>query len=81
MRATFTYTSARVLLFVAALGILYLVGARGLLLVALALLISGVISLVVLSRHRDAMSGAIMTRIGNFRQRLDEGSRREDDSD
>jgi hypothetical protein len=81
MRATFAYTCARLLLFAAALGVLYLVGARGWLLVALALVVSGVISLTVLSRHRDAMSGAIVTRLGSFRQRLDEGASREDDDD
>jgi preprotein translocase subunit SecG len=49
-----------------------------LLLVALALVVSGIISLVLLSRQRDAMSGAITSRLGNFRHRLDEGSSRED---
>jgi Protein of unknown function (DUF4229) len=79
MRATFTYSLARILLFVATLGILYLVGARGLLLIAAALVISGIISFVVLSRQRDAMSGVIASRIGGFRHRLDEGTRAEDD--
>jgi len=79
MRATFAYTIARILLFAAVLGILYVVGARGWLLLPLAVVISGVISLTALSRQRDAMSGAISTRIGDFRQRIDEGSRREDD--
>jgi hypothetical protein len=79
MRATFAYTAARILLFAATLGLLYLVGARGLLLVALALVISGIVSFVVLSRQRDAMSGVIASRIGGFRERLDEGARVEDD--
>jgi hypothetical protein len=79
MRATFTYSLARILLFAATLGILYLVGARGLLLIAAALVVSGIISFVVLSRQRDAMSGVISSRIGGFRQRLDEGTRAEDD--
>jgi hypothetical protein len=79
MRATFAYTIARILLLAAVLGILYLVGARGWLLLPLAVVISGIISLTALSRQRDAMSGAITTRIGDFRRRLDEGSRREDD--
>ena len=79
MRATFAYTLARILLFAVTLGLLYLVGARGLLLVALALVISGIISFVVLSRQRDAMSGAIASRIGGFRERLDQGTRVEDD--
>ena len=81
MRATFVYSLARFLLFAAALGLMYLAGARGLLLVGLALVISGIVSFVVLSRLRDTMSGAITSRISSFRERLDEGSRAEDDDD
>jgi cell division protein FtsW (lipid II flippase) len=79
MRATFAYSVARILLFVVALGLLYLAGARGLLLAGLALVVSGIVSFIVLSRLRDRMSGAITSRIGRFRDRLDEGSRAEDD--
>jgi hypothetical protein len=79
MRATFAYSLARFLLFVVALWLVYLAGARGLLLFGLALVISGIISLIVLSRLRDVMSGAITSRISSFRGRLDEGSRAEDD--
>jgi Mn2+/Fe2+ NRAMP family transporter len=86
MRATLAYTSARILLLVASLILLYLVGARGLLLLALACVVSGIASFVVLSRQRDRMSGALLGRIMNgkqraagFRARLDEGARAEDD--
>jgi Mn2+/Fe2+ NRAMP family transporter len=86
MRATLAYTTARILLFVASIILLYLVGARGLLLLALACLVSGIASFVVLSRQRDRMSGALMGRIKNgprrmagIRARLDEGARAEDD--
>jgi Protein of unknown function (DUF4229) len=79
MRATFAYTTARILLFVAVLCLLYLAHVRGVLLLGLGVLISGLISFVLLSRQRDAMSGAITSRIGSFRQRLDEGTRAEDD--
>jgi hypothetical protein len=79
MRATFAYSLARLLLFAVAFELMYLVGARGLLLFGVALVISGIISFVVLSRLRDAMSGAITSRISSFRERLDEGSRAEDD--
>jgi Mn2+/Fe2+ NRAMP family transporter len=78
MRATFAYSLARFLLFAAAFGLVYLAGARGLLLFGLALVISGIISFVVLSRLRDTMSGAITSRISSFRERLDEGSQAED---
>jgi Mn2+/Fe2+ NRAMP family transporter len=79
MRATIAYTTARILLFVAATGLLYLIGARGLLLLALALLVSGIVSYVVLSKQRDAMSGAIIRRFRSLRSRLDEGARAEDE--
>jgi hypothetical protein len=78
MRATVAYTSARILLFVVSLILLYLAGATGLLLIALALLVSGIASFVLLSRQRDSMSAALATKIGNFRSRLDEGTRAED---
>jgi Mn2+/Fe2+ NRAMP family transporter len=82
MRSAIAYTSARILLFVAAAGLLYLVGARGLLLLGLALLVSGIASYVLLSRQRDAMSGAIASRLSGLRglgRRLDAGTRAEDD--
>jgi NADH:ubiquinone oxidoreductase subunit 2 (subunit N) len=81
MRATVAYTTARILLFVAAAGLIYLAGARGLLLIGLALLLSGAASYVLLSRQRDAMAGALSRRLGSFRSRLDDGARAEDRKD
>ena len=78
MRATFAYTTARILLFVAATCLIYLAGARGLLLVGLALVVSGAASYVLLSRQRDAMAGALGRRLGSFWSRLDAGARAED---
>ena len=78
MRATFAYTAARILLFVAATFLIYLAGARGLLLIGLALLVSGAASYVLLSRQRDAMARALSRRLGSFRSRLDAGTRVED---
>jgi Mn2+/Fe2+ NRAMP family transporter len=86
MRATIAYTSARILLLVISLILLYLVGARGLLLLALAFVVSGISSFVLLSKQRDVMSGALMARIkngrqraGGFRARIEEGARAEDE--
>lgn len=86
MRATLAYTSARILLLVIAMILLYLAGARGLLLLALAFVVSGILSFVLLSRQRDVMSGALLTRIRNgreraatLRNRIEEGTRAEDD--
>ena len=79
MRATLAYTAVRFLLFIVAAGLIYLAGARGLLLIALALLASGVASYVLLSRMRDKMAGSISRRIDSVRSRLDQGARVEDD--
>jgi hypothetical protein len=88
MRTTLAYSSARILLLVVSLILLYLIGARGLLLLALAFLVSGIASFVLLSRQRDRMSGALMARIksrrgrgrvAGFRARLEEGAGAEDD--
>jgi Protein of unknown function (DUF4229) len=86
MRSTLAYTSARILLLVVSIILLYLVGARGLLLLALACVVSGIASFVLLSRQRDVMSGALTNRIRNgqgrvarFRDRIEEGARAEDD--
>src|SRR5258708_14044144 len=78
MRSTIAYTTARILLFVVVTGLLYLAGAQGLLLLGLALLISGIISYVLLSRQRDAMSSAITSRLQGFRGRLDSATRAEE---
>ena len=86
MRATLAYTCARILLLVVSVILLYLVGARGLLLLALAFVISGIASFVLLSRQRDAISRVLSARIGSgrgrlaeYRARIDEGARAEDD--
>ncbi len=79
MRATFAYTTARILLVVAATGLIYLAGARGVLLLGLALLVSGAASYILLSRQRDAMAGALTRRLTSVRSRLDAGTRVEDE--
>lgn len=82
MRAVLLYTLSRLLLFAATFGVLYLLGARGFLAIALAVLISGLIAFVLLSRQRDALSGAVtgmVRRTRDFGSRLDEGAAAEDD--
>ena len=66
-------------MFAVAVGLIYLAGARGLLLIALALLVSGAASYVLLSRMRDSMAGSINRRIESVRSRIDQGTRVEDD--
>jgi len=88
MRPTLAYTSARIVLLVVSAVLLYLAGARGLLLLALAFVVSGIASFVLLSRQRDQMSGSLMTRLKGgrprgpgWRARLEEGARAEDEDE
>ena len=88
MRNALFYTVSRLLLFVVVLLLLDLAGARGLLLVALALLISGLLSYVLLSRQRNSMASSLSGRLGartrqtrSFRERLNDGTRAEDTDD
>jgi len=78
-------------MFVVSTVLLYLVGARGLLLLLLACLVSALASYVLLSKQRDRISGSLTARLGTgrlrsgqprmqgFRARLEEGARAEDD--
>jgi Protein of unknown function (DUF4229) len=88
MRTGLAYTSARILFLVISLVVLYLAGARGFLLLALAFLVSALASYVLLSRQREKIAGALnrrLDRVGakaaEFRERLDEGAAAEDTDD
>jgi hypothetical protein len=86
MRTGLAYTSARILLLVISVVLLYLAGARGILLLALAFVISALASYVLLSRQREVLAGALNRRLGRvtakaaeFRQRIDDGAAAEDE--
>jgi uncharacterized membrane-anchored protein len=78
MRATLFYSVLRLGLFALAFVLLLWAGLRGLLLLGLAALVSGVISYFVLTPQRAAMSGVISRRVSGFRHGLDAGTRAED---
>jgi membrane protein implicated in regulation of membrane protease activity len=78
MRATLYYTALRLGLFAVALGLLYLAGARGILLAGVAAVVSAIVSYLILGRYREAMAGSISQRITNARERLDDGTSAED---
>jgi hypothetical protein len=86
MRAFMVYNGARLGLFVVALGVLDLIGVRGLLLFALALVISGILSYILLSGLRDKISQSVdgrmrraRAKVGDIRERIEEGASAEDD--
>jgi hypothetical protein len=78
MRYVLIYSLSRLALFAATAGVLFLVGARGLLLLALAILVSGIISYLLLSRQRDAVSSSVTERASRIRDNLADGTARED---
>lgn len=83
MRAFVQYTAARFALFIACWGILWLVGAKGVLGVLLALVISGLISYVVLDKLRNRfatdLSGRVRNSFQDFRARFAAGKAAEDE--
>gem|GEM_PF-2398029 len=90
------YTSARLVLFIVTATVLALLGMKGIGLLLVALVVSGLLSYVLLSRMRDAVSVAVTQRVGTrprapqpgrkrglpgLWQRLDERTRAEDEAD
>jgi UPF0716 family protein affecting phage T7 exclusion len=80
------YTSARILMFGVAVIILYAVGARGILLLALGLVVSALASYVLLNKQRTIIAdklngnlGKAGSKVTEFRQRLEEGTSAEDE--
>jgi hypothetical protein len=78
MRSVIFYTLARLAIFAATAGVLALFGARGFLLLLMALLISGVVSYVLLSAQRDRMSAAVTGGFRGQRQKFRKSLTKED---
>ena len=86
------YTSARILIFGCAVILLYVAGARGVLLLFLGLVISALASYILLNRQRQLIAGKLNGRLGRvgakatakaseFRERLEEGTKAEDEEE
>jgi hypothetical protein len=82
------YTSARILMFGCAVILLYVAGARGVLLLALGLVISALASYILLNKQRaiiaDRLNGRLSkagSKVTELRERLDDGSKAEDEAD
>jgi UPF0716 family protein affecting phage T7 exclusion len=81
------YTSARILMFGCAVILLYVAGARGVLLLFLGLVISALGSYVLLNKQRSIIADKLNGRLGKagakvteLRERLEEGTQAEDAS-
>jgi UPF0716 family protein affecting phage T7 exclusion len=86
MRTLIPYTAARILMFGIAVMILYWAGARGLLLLALGLVISALASYILLSKQRQILADRLNSRLSKvgakateFRERLEDGTKSEDE--
>ncbi len=78
MNPFISYTLARLGLLAVTLGIGYLFGLRGPLLIILGFLGSGLISLVLLNSQRSQLGGRISGYFSGINQRLDANTRKED---
>lgn len=78
-RAFVVYTLLRILLLVAVGGLLYLLGARGLVLIILAFLVSGALSLVWLDKPRSQASQGLGRAIGKINDKIDAAAAKEDE--
>jgi uncharacterized membrane protein len=78
MRATMAYTLLRLLLFFAVVLVLALFGVHGITLLVVALVVSSIISLPLLTKLRDRMSASLSGKIDGFQSRLDDGTKAED---
>jgi len=88
MRTLIPYTAARILMFGIAVMILYWAGARGLLLLALGLVISALASYILLNKQRQILADRLNSRLSKvgskaseFRERLEEGAKSEDEDE
>ncbi len=72
------YTALRALILVGTAGLLFVAGLRSWLLLLVAVLLSGFISIFALRRQRDEASSALSNRLTRINQRLDEHASAED---
>ena len=75
------YTASRFGVLIVVLGVLYLLGARELLLVVLGLVISGLLSFVLLRGQREALAASVLERRTRLSERMDQATTAEDAAD
>ncbi len=78
MMAFWTYTLARLAVLAASFGVLYVAGARGILLIVLAVLVSGLISYWLLSGLRDRLTVSVQARAQRINDRMEAATTAED---
>jgi len=78
MKNIVIYTFLRILILASFLGVGYLVGLRGVLLLLIGFLTSGIVSLFVLSRTRDQLSASIFSGFQKVNKKIADAANKED---
>ena len=78
MKNIFIYTFLRILILASFLGVGYLVGLRGVLLLMVGFLASGIVSLFALSKTRDQLSTSIFLGFQRINKRIAAAADKED---
>jgi hypothetical protein len=78
MKNIFIYTFLRILILASFLGVEYLVGLIGVLLLVMGFLSSGIVSLFVLSKTRDQLSTSIFSGFQSVNKRIAAAAEKED---
>lgn len=78
MSAFLSYTLARLGLLVLALGLGYVAGLRGPMLIIMAFLGSGIVSFFMLNKQRSNMGGKVAGYFQSINDRIDANTRKED---
>ena len=78
-RAFLLYTGSRIAVFAVLLGLLYGVGVRGLVVIFISLVLSGVLSYFLLDRQRAAFAAAVEARVETRRGKTSARTAREDE--
>lgn len=73
------YTTLRLAMLIAVGGVGYLLGLRDILLLIVAFLVSGILSLVLLDRQRDAMGASVGGLFSRINARIEASAKAEDD--
>ena len=79
MKNIFIYTFLRILILMSFLGVGYLVGLRGVLLLLVGFLASGIVSLFALSKTRDQLSTSIFSGFQSANKRIAAAAEKEDE--
>lgn len=78
MKNVFIYTFLRIVILAAFLGAGYLIGLRGIILLLMGFLASGIVSLFVLSKTRDQLSSSIFSASQRVNKKIASAAEKED---